>query len=221
MALTNCKECKKEISDKAKTCPHCGTQLNTNIGCGPLIGFAIIATILILVFADKDSSPPLESTQNTAVNTQTAKVLPIQTINSWKYQKSDSDISGKLLSGAILLSNNTIDLEFPYQGGTYARIIVRNHPRHGKDIVFAVNKGQLNCQYDNCYINLKFDNGKVIKNYVTKPDDGSSLAYFLSNYNKIIKQIKKSKTMFVEVTFFQQGTHTFEFNVENIDLSKI
>lgn len=24
MALVNCKECKKEISDKAQTCPNCG-----------------------------------------------------------------------------------------------------------------------------------------------------------------------------------------------------
>ncbi len=24
MAMTTCKECKKEVSDTAKTCPHCG-----------------------------------------------------------------------------------------------------------------------------------------------------------------------------------------------------
>ncbi len=26
MALTKCKECKKEVSTSAKTCPHCGVK---------------------------------------------------------------------------------------------------------------------------------------------------------------------------------------------------
>lgn len=30
MALINCPECNKEISDKAKSCPHCGCPINTN-----------------------------------------------------------------------------------------------------------------------------------------------------------------------------------------------
>jgi len=32
MALINCPECKTEISDKAKSCPHCGNPLNQSIG---------------------------------------------------------------------------------------------------------------------------------------------------------------------------------------------
>lgn len=30
MSLINCPECNKEISDKAKSCPHCGFPINTN-----------------------------------------------------------------------------------------------------------------------------------------------------------------------------------------------
>lgn len=30
MALIKCKECGKEISDKAKVCPHCGNPITTN-----------------------------------------------------------------------------------------------------------------------------------------------------------------------------------------------
>lgn len=33
MALTTCKECGKEISDTAKTCPHCGAQIVKDIYC--------------------------------------------------------------------------------------------------------------------------------------------------------------------------------------------
>ena len=32
MALINCPECNKEISNKAQACPHCGCPINLNIG---------------------------------------------------------------------------------------------------------------------------------------------------------------------------------------------
>jgi len=60
MALINCPECKKEISDKAQSCPHCGCPINAIkveqtrkkwkgwqlIGCSSLfIGFLIIIAV--------------------------------------------------------------------------------------------------------------------------------------------------------------------------------
>ena len=30
MSLIKCKECDKEISDKAENCPHCGYPININ-----------------------------------------------------------------------------------------------------------------------------------------------------------------------------------------------
>ena len=61
MALTNCKECGKEVSTKAETCPHCGTPLRkqpTQYGCGTLILVGIVALILIGVFSSNDTSKP-------------------------------------------------------------------------------------------------------------------------------------------------------------------
>ena len=68
MALVNCSECKKEVSEKAKTCPHCGYELiseldvkkkkkkedakNTRIGC--LVVSAIILIIIIIISIGKD-----------------------------------------------------------------------------------------------------------------------------------------------------------------------
>lgn len=36
MALVNCKECNKEISDSAKQCPHCGYKKRNKVGFGHL-----------------------------------------------------------------------------------------------------------------------------------------------------------------------------------------
>jgi DNA-directed RNA polymerase subunit RPC12/RpoP len=48
MAMTTCKECGKEVSDTAKTCPHCGarqrqkTSILIKIIAVPLVGFLLL-----------------------------------------------------------------------------------------------------------------------------------------------------------------------------------
>lgn len=52
MALINCPECKKEVSKKAKACPHCGFILKKKMGCfkwGLIIILAIIVLFVIEV----------------------------------------------------------------------------------------------------------------------------------------------------------------------------
>jgi predicted amidophosphoribosyltransferase len=47
MALIACKECGKEISSKARVCPHCGKNLEFIQGCGTC--FVIVIAIVIAV----------------------------------------------------------------------------------------------------------------------------------------------------------------------------
>lgn len=53
MALKPCRECKKEVSDDATTCPHCGCQspvANLEVivkGLGVIVVFAVFAYVLL------------------------------------------------------------------------------------------------------------------------------------------------------------------------------
>ena len=47
MALVPCKECGKEISDKAKACPQCGVPLKLEVGCGAILLFFLFGMILL------------------------------------------------------------------------------------------------------------------------------------------------------------------------------
>lgn len=64
MALINCKECKQQISDTAKTCPYCGAQPKKKMGVVKKIALAFVALavglpLLASLFSDKpDPSPP-------------------------------------------------------------------------------------------------------------------------------------------------------------------
>ena len=46
MALVNCPECKKEVSDTAVTCPHCGYQLKET----PILRSPALAAVLNFFF---------------------------------------------------------------------------------------------------------------------------------------------------------------------------
>lgn len=53
MALIKCKECQKEISNKAAACPHCGSpakQKRSGIGCGTVVlAFIIFGLVLSVI----------------------------------------------------------------------------------------------------------------------------------------------------------------------------
>ena len=47
MALTTCKECGKEISDRATICPQCGVPLRFEVGCGTIF-LVLLFTVTML-----------------------------------------------------------------------------------------------------------------------------------------------------------------------------
>jgi len=62
MALENCKECAKEISTKAKICPHCGYKRQSEFWqwIKAIILFFIVLIVVMLTigsFIDKNDEP--------------------------------------------------------------------------------------------------------------------------------------------------------------------
>ncbi len=49
MALKNCRECGKEVSSKASTCPHCGYKLKKKLGCFSWIAIIFIIVVIITI----------------------------------------------------------------------------------------------------------------------------------------------------------------------------
>lgn len=62
MALTHCRECKKDVSTEAKTCPHCGAgmpalkrkPISAGMGCLIVVGLLVLISV---VMSDNDSAP--------------------------------------------------------------------------------------------------------------------------------------------------------------------
>lgn len=62
MALKKCKECGKEVSTKADSCPNCGAKAKKQIGCLQSIFWIFIVLMLIGYLASKEDHSSSTST---------------------------------------------------------------------------------------------------------------------------------------------------------------
>ena len=78
MALIQCAECQKEVSDSAIVCPACGYPLKIikikkpprQYGCGTLILLFIVAAIVIGAYDQASAPPPAPLTRKQQVESQ-------------------------------------------------------------------------------------------------------------------------------------------------------
>lgn len=143
------------------------------------------------------------------------------TMDNWQYDESIDGMRGENSYFAINKSFNTIELSFPYGAGVDLSMILRDDAQYGKDILFAVNKGQLFCAYQDCYISVKFDDGSIQKLATNEAEAGSSEVLFLANdISGFVEKLKTSENLIVEVNFYDHGNEQFQFNVSGLDWSR-
>ena len=140
---------------------------------------------------------------------------------NWIYDETKDEMRGDSTYLATNTSTNMVELEFPYSGGTNLNIVLRKDAEHGNDVIFAVNKGQLFCTYNDCYISAKFDDGPVEKFATAEAEAGSSEVLFLANNQSgFVKKLKSAQSVMIEVQFFNHGKEQFKFDVSDLNWDK-
>jgi hypothetical protein len=96
MALITCKECKKQISSDAKSCPNCGKKRTSagTMGCAVILGVGLLGFI-VAMFSGNNSS--------TSVTTQPTSQKVDSTTNLAESQKTVSEIETRLNDNAKYL----------------------------------------------------------------------------------------------------------------------
>jgi len=138
----------------------------------------------------------------------------------WEYRNYEDKASGKTAFKASLLSENKINLSFPYQGSQNGTLSVRNHPRWGKNIYLKIEQGQIlsidGYSFDNKYFLVRFDDGDVKKwNYVGSSDQSSDII-FISNEKKFLKQLTAANKIYITINLYQDGQYTFVFDPKGL-----
>lgn len=138
----------------------------------------------------------------------------IQEVDNWMYNEQSDPMSEKMIYFAKCRSNNSINFDFPYDGGSYLDITIRK--MNGvNEVILSITKGQFMSPY-NSTVKMKFDDGPVKSYSFNDAADGSSDYIFLNGAKGIIQNLKKAKRIKVEPDFYQEGQTVFNFDVEGL-----
>lgn len=179
-------------------------------------GFVALGVFSAIISPDKPEAAP----QATAVAAETVATpttpAPVVEASNWDYTEDIDKMEGNTRFFASCTSTNTIEFEFPYNGGSTFWIVVRNMGQ-GNEAMLKVSKGQFIGSYDGSEsIKVKFDENKPISYSYNEPSDGSSNVIFLNNSSDFIRRLKSSKNVLIAATFFDAGTHHIEFKTDGL-----
>lgn len=175
-----------------------------------VVAIALIATASISSCGSSSASTPKEKIDSTSVTQESSKVG-----ETWEYSNT-TDEMGEKTEIARLYSSNEINLDFPYNGGSQSKLVLMKRPNGTLEILYNIDKGQINTDYDGTYFRVKFDDQPVQKWSMSEASDNSSNNMFFNNEKSFIDKLKKSKKLVVEIPFYQNGNQQVVFNTENL-----
>lgn len=226
MALIKCKECGTDVSSKAESCPKCGARVAAKpMGCGTLIGVIILGGIIVSAYSSifspsssnsASSSTSASTTATTAQQTPTA--APPAPGSQWSYYEHDDPMGKGVVYQAEVHSSNTVNFSSPYSGAQFAFLSLRTHPRHGKDIMLRIEKGQFLCRsYEDCTVLIRFDDESAVRYAAIGPSDNKTTIIFIRNYGRFAQKMLKASRVRIAAEIYKEGAPAFEFDVSGFD----
>ena len=131
--------------------------------------------------------------------------------SKWAYEETRDPMTDAVTKTAILYSDNSLSLDFPYQGHNPGTIMVRQHPRYGVDAIIGIQKGQTLCLVTGCTVLIRFNEGKPTRFHANGPADHSSETVFLTNAAGFISSARKANKIRVILPLYQGGDQVLEF----------
>jgi hypothetical protein len=161
----------------------------------------------------KKLPPPRRKTSTPPAPTpaKQAKAVEVPPRANWEFVDSKDRLGLGTDKYAVTKSLNKVRFDFPYDGDQNAVIALRTGPR-GSSAIFRVEKGQILARQG---ILVVFDNEPPHRFSLREPLDGSSNAVFIADYDAFYNALTAASRVKVEVSFYQEGTHVFEFDVRD------
>ncbi|MFA6450698.1 MAG: hypothetical protein WCX65_14590 [bacterium] len=201
--------------------PNKNTQVT---GWGVLFAIGIlIACIIYGCNSYKTTTPSSDTYSNTSAQTENDtelanKVAEFQAAElKWNYSETDDEMGRGKIKSATVHSSNQFHFNFPYQEEQRATLQLRIHPKYGHDVILFIENGQFLCDIDSCKVAVRFDEGDAQSFNAVEPDDYSTTALFIRDYNRMIAGLRKANKVYIEAKFFQEGTRVFEFDVSGLE----
>ena len=138
-------------------------------------------------------------------------------MDQWTYSSDEDKVRGGTSYFASVSSTNTVAQSPPYDSDTRLRILVRESPANGSDVLIVLSSGQLMCpSYEGCHGTVRFDDGLPQRVSFSGSADNSSDTIFVDGAKSFIAKLKKAKRAIVEIEIYQAGRPQFEFDVHDL-----
>lgn len=140
----------------------------------------------------------------------------------WVYSSHEDAMTSKKWHQAEVRSTNTHEFDFPYHRPQHATLILRDHPRYGKDVIFAIERGQLQCRsYSGCDVMVRFGDAPARRYSANGPEDNSTESLFFGNQADFRRRMQAVDVVRVSTSIFQEGSPTWEFDVSGFNEAKM
>ncbi|NHC02321.1 hypothetical protein G9F31_00790 [Acinetobacter sp. 187] len=215
MAIKPCKECGGPVSDKAESCPLCGAKKKKKSSFIAWLGLVLVV-LAGIGMCTQNNHKRVNSDSQTSVTEADKEPKQVQ---NWEYKTTKDDMRNKTTEFATTVSDNTVDFEFPYDGGSKLILTLRQSGKE-TDVMITISKGQILCGISGCEASFKFDDGPVQAITMVEPDSHASDVLFVmydKTENKIISQLKNSKKITIEVPFYREGRRQFTFSTDGLN----
>lgn len=180
-----------------------------------IFALMLVLAVGVMVFSNHDDAEVAAAASPAVQAAASARApSPVVRASAWSYQEDTDDMSGKRYKVATLVSDNSLNLDFPYRGENHGALVVRQHPRWGLDVMVQVEKGQILCRgarYRDCTLGIRFDDGAAEKLSAVRSGDSSSTVVFAAYPQWLKQKLLKAKQVTVEVPMFQAGEQTLKF----------
>lgn len=136
---------------------------------------------------------------------------------NWRYDRSSDGMGRGEIKTARLQSANTVTFGSPYGGPQRAVLVLRAHPRYGRDVYVDLDRSQFLCRIDGCSVLVRFDDAAPVRYSATEPADHSSNTLFIRGYDRFVAAMMKAKRVRIEAAFYREGNRLLEFDLAGYD----
>lgn len=115
MAMTKCKECKSEISNKAKACPNCGAKVQKQVGWVGIVFVLLVAWVIFSGIMSVDDVTSQNASTSGGTSSSPSTQEPKKPTSKWSTSVSVDEMTGskQAFANSVRVSP-TRQMQFPY-----------------------------------------------------------------------------------------------------------
>lgn len=205
------------------------SETNKGGGCAKVflwtVGVIVALSVFVTAFSDRSEAPRDESSglaDNNATTLATSDEGSAQeppssepTSDWYQYERND-ELRGTTDKFAVVTSQNSVRFDFPYCCESRLKITVRKTAQYGQDVIFQISDGQFVCGLYDCSGMISVD-GKPEKLSLNTSADNDSKVLFAKYPAAIIKKLRGSEKVIIELPFYQEGNRQFKFDTYGLE----